>query len=454
MKSKRVDMLSGSIYKGLLSMTVPIIIVYLMALLFCIVDMTVLKMFSAGNAVGAVGASGTLVTLFNCLPIGLSVGVNVVVARRIGAGDRDRVDRAVMTSILMAIVGGFIFAIVGVVFAEIFLKMTNCPESLLNQATLYFKIILCGFPVMGIYTFCAAILRATGDTKRPMYFGIINGATKVVLTIVFVAVLKTGVAGVAVATIIANAVVSILSFIAVSKSKEVITVDLKNLKFDKTEFMEVLRMGVPVGLQSGLYSFANVVIATAVNGFGADATTGVAIANQFDGILYNIIHSPSVATIPFIAQNIGAKNMKRVKQIISKSIVITMAFGISFGILSTTFSRQLSSIMTSSPAVIEYSYQKMVIVSSTYFICGINEVLGGVLKGMGKPIYPTVASLIFMCLLRFVWVYGLFPHFPNNISFLYLVWPVGWILSIAMLLVCYIREMKKLQNQCMQIEAD
>ncbi len=450
MNSKRVDMLSGSIYKGLLSMTVPIIIVNLMASVFSIIDMAVLKAFSAGNAVGAVGASGTLVTLFNCLPIGLSVGANVIVARRIGEADRDRVDKAAMTSILLSIVCGFIMTIIGLTFAETFLKMTNCPESLLDQAVLYFIIIFCGYPIMNVYTFCAAILRATGDTKRPMYFGIINGATKVVLTVLFVAVFRAGVAGVAFATILSNSVVAVLSFIAVLKSKNIVTINFKKMKFDKTELMAILRMGFPVGLQTGLYSFANVVIATTVNSFGADATTGIAIANQLDGILYQIIHAPSVAVIPFIAQNIGAKNMKRVKQVISKAVVITIAFGVGFGIFSTTFSRQLSSIMSSSPAVIEYSHQKMIIISSTYFICGINEVLGGVLKGMGKPMHPTIASLLFMFLFRFVWVYAIFPLFPSSLTFLYLVWPVGWILSIAMLIVCYIIEMKRLNKQMLQ----
>lgn len=205
-------------------------------------------------------------------------------------------------------------------------------------------------------------------------------------------------------------------------------------------------IGIPTGLQSSLYSLANVVITAAVNEFGSDATTGIAIANQFDGILYQISYAPSLAVIPYVAQNIGAKNIKRVKQVVWKAIIITTLFGGTIGAFSAIFSGQLSAIMSSTPAVIEFSRQKMIIISSTYFICGINEVMCGVLRGMGKPILPTIATLIYMCILRFVWVYAIFPLFPN-LTFLYLVWPIGWILSIITLFIAYLPAISKLKRQ-------
>ena len=207
----------------------------------------------------------------------------------------------------------------------------------------------------------------------------------------------------------------------------------------------MLFIGIPTGLQSSLYSLANTVIATAVNGFGADATTGLSIANQFDGILYQIVHAPSLAIIPYVAQNIGAKNIKRAKEAVAKSVLITIAFGASLGALSAIFSAQLSSLMSSTPAVIMYSQQKMIIVSSTYFICGINEVLSGALRGMGKPIIPTISTLIFMCVLRIVWVRFVFPVCPT-LTFLYLVWPIGWILCIAVALSVFFPTLSKLQK--------
>ena len=207
----------------------------------------------------------------------------------------------------------------------------------------------------------------------------------------------------------------------------------------------MLFVGIPTGLQSALYSLANTVIVTAVNGFGADATTGLSIANQFDGILYQIAHAPSLAIIPYVAQNIGAKNIKRVKEAVKKSVIITIAFGASLGALSAIFSGQLSSLMSSTPAVIMYSQQKMIVVSSTYFICGINEVFSGALRGMGKPMIPTISTLIFMCFLRIIWVRFVFPLCPT-LTFLYLVWPIGWILCIIVALCVFFPTLSKLQK--------
>lgn len=440
--SKNVDMLSGSISKGLLALTIPIMVMNVMQSLFNIVDMTVLRIFSDDSAVGAVGACGMLITLCTSLLIGMAAGANVVVAKRVGSGDRERADSAVMTSILIAIVGGFILMIIGVLGSETFLKMTNCPESLLPQATLYFKIYFYGIPVMMMYNFFASILRAVGDTKRPMYFLILGGIIKIFFTILFVSVFDMTVDGVAIATIISQTIACSLSFCALLKKKDIIRINFKKIKFDLTELKDILFIGVPAGFQSALYSLANVVITSVVNSFGANATTGIAIANQFDGILYQISYAPSLATTPYIAQNIGAGNIKRVRQTLIRAIIITTAFGATFGSLSALFSGQLSSIMSATPEVIAFSRQKMIIISSTYFICGINDVLGGVLRGLGKPIIPTVSTLIYMCVFRFVWVYLIFPLCPN-LTFLYLVWPLGWLLSIGTLLIAYFGAMAK-----------
>lgn len=454
MKNRKVDMLSGSITKGLLTMAIPIMIMNVMQSLFNIIDMTVLRYFSDNSAVGAVGACGSLITLSTSLLIGISAGANVIVAKHIGSGNKKRASRAATTAILLSLIGGIILMVIGIVFAEAFLKMTNCPESLLVKATLYFKIYFYSIPAMMLYNFCAAILRAIGDTKRPMYFLILGGIIKVLFTILFVTAFDMSVEGVAFATIISQIVAGVLAFIPLLKIKDIIQFNIKGIKLDFAELKDILYIGIPAGLQSALYSLANVVIAAAVNNFGADATTGISIANQFDGILYQIIYAPSLATIPYVAQNMGAGNIKRIKQIVVRSVLITAAFGTTFGSLSAIFSTQLSSIMSSSAAAIDFSRQKMIIVSSTYFICGINEVLGGVFKGMGKPVLPTVSTLIYMCFLRFIWVYAIFPYYPN-LTFLYLVWPIGWILSIITLMIVYFPTIAKLQknfpmNNCKQ----
>ena len=428
MKRKSVDMTSGSIIKGLFSLTVPIMVMNVAQSLFGILDMAVLKAFGFESAVGAVGATGMLTVLCTSLLIGISAGAAVVVARYIGSGMKRRAETAITTSLIFALCAGAMLLTVGGIFAENFLVMTNCHYTILPDATKYLRIYFLGIPVLLLYNFSASMLRATGDTRRPMYFLFAGCICKLVLTVIFIKLSDRGVESVGFATVMANLVACVLSVGALLKNKEVVDVRLSKLRFDARELGAILYNGVPAGVQSSLYAFANVVITSAVNSFGPDATAGIAIANQYDGILYQISYAPSLATIPYVAQNMGAGRTDRVKKTLICSVIITLGFGASLGALSAIFSRELSYFLSSSPAVVEYSVQKMVIVSATYFICGINEVLGGTLKGMGKPIAPAVTSLVYLCLLRIVWVYFVFPY-VRNMTFLYAVWPIGWTLS-------------------------
>lgn len=444
---KEVNMLSGSIVKGLLAIAFPIMVMNVLQSLFNIIDMTVLKAFDTdgGYSVGAVGSSGTLISLVTGLLIGIATGSNVVVAKYIGKKDQDSVDKAVGTSILFSIIGGFFLLIIGVVFARIFLSWMNCPESLLDHATLYFRLYFLGVPVLMLYNFCASILRSSGDSKRPMLFLTLGGVIKVILTILFVAVFKLNVTGVALATIISWIVSTVLALRALIKNNGVVKIKFNNLKIYPKLLKEILIVGVPTGLQQALYSIANVIITAQVNALGPDATTGVSIANTFDGIMYQISVAPSLAVMPYVSQNIGAKNIKRAKEATLKGLLLTILLGGSFGALFSIFSKQLSSIMSDIPEVIMYSQQKMIIISATYFISGINEVMGGSLKGMGRPIIPMVCTLIYMCAIRFVWVYLIYPLLPN-LTFLYLIWPIGWILSIITILFFYFPTLKRLKN--------
>ena len=452
MRSNNINMLSGSITKGLLSMTIPIMVMNVLQILFNIIDMAILRYFSSESAVGAVGACGQLISLCTSLLIGMSVGANIIVAKRIGSENNERSEKAVMTSILFSIVSGVVLMLIGVIFAETFLKMTNCPYSLLPQAIVYFKIYFYGVPILMFNSFCCSVLRATGDTKRPMYFQILSGIIKVLLTFVFVTVFDADVEAVAFATIVAQLVAGFFAFLILLKYQNVVRVNLKQIKFNFTELKDMLQIGVPAGFQSALYSLANVLIITTVNSFGAAATTGIAIANQFDGVLYQVSMSPSFAVSTYVAQNVGANQINRIPKIIIRAILITTMFGATLGSLSAIFSKELSSIMSTNPEVIQYSQQKMIIVSSTYFICGINEIFGGVLRGMGKPNAPTIATLLYMCAFRFVWIYSIFPLIPN-LTFLYTVWPIGWILSIINLVVIYVITMKKWRKNSMSLGA-
>ena len=447
-KYKNVDMLNGSIAKGILAMSIPIMIMNVMQMLFNIIDMTSLKWFGKESAVGAVGTCGTLTTICTSLLVGLSAGANVVIARHLGTKEQKKANDATSTALIIALAGGILLALLGAIFAEPLVGLTKCPDSLMADAVSYFRTYFCGVPVIMIYNFCAAILRALGDAKKPMRFLITAGIIKTCMCIVLVGLFDMSVEGVALATIIAYTVIAILGLRAVLGYKDIIQIDLKKLVFDFEEFKDIIHMGVPAGLQSALYSVANLTIVATVNSFGEAATTGLSIANQFDAVLYHVSYAPSLAVIPFVAQNMGAKNYDRVKKIIKTSIIIVVAFGATIGALSAIFSGQLSSLMTSNPEAIRYSQQKMMLVSSTYFICGINEIMGGVHKGMGKPMLPTIATLIFMCLIRFPWVWFVFPLFsgPNTLTYLYLIWPIGWILSITTLVIGYFPVMKKIKR--------
>ena len=436
MKNKSVDMLSCNITRGLLYLSIPIMIMNVAQSLFGLLDIAVLKAFGFESEVGAVGACGVLITLCTSLLIGIAAGSNVVVARHVGAGEKRKAELSITTALIFSVIGGILLLIVGAVFARDFLVLTNCHYTLLDDAALYFRIYFYGSPILMLYNFAAALLRALGDTKRPMYYLFVGCICKIILTIAFILLTGRAIESVAIATVISNFISCILSVFALIKNKSIVDVNFGKLRFDFNELKSILYNGIPAGLQSAMYSFANVIITSTVNSFGPDATTGISIANQYDGILYQISYSPSLAVVPFIAQNMGAGNYKRVKKVLGSGILITVAFGASLGILTAIFASDLSYLISSSPSVVSYSVQKMTLVSSTYFICGINEVMGGTLKGMGKPMAPTIASFLFMCLLRFVWVYIVFPCNPD-LTFLYLVWPIGWVLSILTLVFAF-----------------
>ena len=451
MRRRDVDMLSGSIVKGLLAISIPIMIMNVLQSVFNIIDMTALKAFSTdgGIAIGAVGVCGTLISLITGLVIGVSAGANVIIARYIGKSDPAAVDRAIASSMAFSVVGGLGLAVIGIVFAGTFLSWINCPEQLMEQAVLYFRLYFAGVPILMVYSFCAAILRSTGDSKRPMMFSLIGGVIKVALSLLFVAVFKMGVEGVAIATILSWLTSGSLALTTLIRSEGTVRVQIRAIRFHKKETLEMLRIGVPAGMQQALYSIANVIISATVNSFGPAATTGISIANNYDGILYQICTAPALAVMPYVSQNIGRGNIKRATQSVWKGVLITVCLGSVFGALSAGFSAELSSIMSSDPAVIDFSRQKMIIISSTYFICGINEIMGAALRGMGKPMAATIATLIFMCAIRFVWVYLVFPLMPN-LTFLYLVWPIGWVSSILTLLAVYFPNIRKLYRTAAQ----
>lgn len=443
---QKTDILSGSVFKGLLFMTIPIMVMNVFQSLFTIIDMTVLGIMVDDDAVGAVGSSGMLITLTTGFLIGIATGSTVTAARHISRNETENLNKAVGTSVCFALISGIALMIFGLFSAETLLVWINCPESLLADATLYFKIYFIAVPFILLYNFCASILRANGNTKKPMRYLMIGGAVKVICNISITALFDVTVQGVAIATIISNMVSSSLALRALIKGDGIVRFNFRHFRIYVKELKQILYIGIPAGIQAGLYSLANTIISATVNTFGAAATKGIAIANQFDGALYQISIAPSLATVSYVSQNVAVGNIKRAKESILKSIIITVMFGATFGSLSAIFSGQLSGIMSPDPEVIAFSMQKMILISSTYFICGINEITCSTLRGMNKPIIPMISTFIYMCALRFVWVYVIFPLCPN-LTFLYLVWPIGWVLSITTNLLFFFPAIKKLEKK-------
>ena len=426
-------------------MAIPVMIMNVATSLFNIIDMTVLNAF--GSQVGAVGVCGTLISLITGLVIGVSSGSNVIIARYIGRKDPASVDRAINTAMAFSIVAGIGLAVIGVLGAPMFLEWNNCPKELLADATLYFRMYFAGVPILMVYNFCASILRSSGDTRRPMIFLITGGVVKVLSNLLFVGVFKLGVEGVALATIISWCVFTTLGLTALIRNEGTVKLRIRDIRFYKKEMGQILHIGIPAGMQQALYSVANVIITATVNKLGPMATNGMSIANNFDGILYQISVATSLAIMPYVSQNIGAGNLKRAVRSVWEGVLVTVALGGFFGALSAIFARQLSSIMASDPEVIKYSMQKMVLISSTYFICGINEILGAALRSMGKPLSSTISVMIWMCAFRFVWVYLVYPCMPQNLTFLYLVWPIGWVMSSLTCLFVLVPTVKKLKKK-------
>lgn len=441
-----VDMLNGSVFKGILTMTIPIMIMNVCQSLFNIVDMTMLRVLVNDDAVGSVGACSTLISLITGLLIGLSSGANVVIARHIARKDVENVQKAVGTALLVGLTGGLIVAVIGVCCAELFLTWMNCPSSLLKDAVLYFRIYFLGVPILMFYNVSAAILRSTGDTKRPMYFLILGGAIKVLFNFLILTFTNSTVEGVGIATIVSWLVTGSLCFLVLVKTNSIVKINFSKIKFYKDELLAILHIGIPAGLQTATYAIGNVIIASTVNTFGAEATKGISIANTFDGLIYQIVYSTSLAVMPFVSQNLGAGKISRIKETVIKASIVTAVFGAVFGLASAYFSAELSSMMSPNPMVIEYAGQKMKIISRLYFVCGVQDVFCGAFRGIKKPIIPTVISFFCTCILRIIWVAFIFPLNPN-LTFLYLVWPIGWSVAILSLLSLFIVEYKKLKKK-------
>lgn len=447
MRVKQTNILSGPILKGIVSLSLPIMVMNIVQVLFTIVDMIILKNFdTTETAVGAIGACGTLITFISNPLILVSAGATVVVAKSIGERNKEQTERAVGTSVAFSLACGIFLLVIGICFAQTFLRWTNCPDTLLRQATLYFQLYFAGAPLLLLYNFCAAILRAAGDSQRPMTYLIIGGLAKLLCNYICIALLDLSVLGAGISTVLSWGISTVLSVSALTSGGSQVQLNIRMIRFYRRQLIDLLRIGIPAGIQEGLITSANVVMSATVNSFGPSATTGISIANNFDAIIYHISIAPAFAVLSYVSQNIGAGNIKRATKSVGAGILTSAIMGASIGGLFAIFSREFSSLLSIDPQAIAFSQQKQRIISSTYFICGINDCLCSALRSMGKATTVTVVAFISMCIVRFLWIYLIFPLSPS-ITWLYLVWPISWIISICLLLLTFFPALKKLKDK-------
>lgn len=435
-KSYEMDMCNGPIFGKLLVFALPLMLSGILQLLFNAADIVVVGKFSGSHALAAVGSTGALINLFVNVFIGFSIGTNVLVAQYFGARDEKNVHETVHTSILLGIVGGFILIVAGMVFAKPMLEWMDTPEDVLSHAVLYMRIYFIGMPVMLVYNFGAAILRAIGDTRRPLYYLLSAGMINVILNLFFVIVLDMGVAGVATATVISQIVSAILIVRCLMHSDGIYRLDLHELKIYKRKMVHIAKIGLPAGVQGAVFSLSNVLIQSSVNSFGSIAMAGNTAAGNIEGFVYTSMNAVYQTALSFTSQNVGGERQDRIPKIVFQCLAIVTVVGAVLGNLAYQCGPFLLNIYSSDPEVIQYGMSRMQIICQWYFLCGIMDVAVGILRGMGYSVMPMLVSLAGACGLRVLWIFTVFV-WKHSLFVLYLSYPITWTITLAVHFICF-----------------
>lgn len=435
-KSYEIDMCHGPLLGKLFIFALPLMGSGILELMFNAADIIVVGRFTGAEALAAVGATSTLITSLVNIFMGVAVGVNVLAAQYYGAGDRKNVEETVHTSILLGFFCGFCILVVGILFAENFLKMMSTPDDILGQAVLYMRIYFLGMPAFMVYNFGAALLRATGDTKRPLYFLFAAGALNVALNLLFVIAFQMGVAGVALATAISQTVSAALIIRCLRKEKGVCHLEFRKLHMQREKALRILKIGVPAGVQSGIFSISNLMVQSAVNSFGSIAVARITAASNIEGFVYTAMSAVYQTALSFISQNMGAKNYQRVSRILQLCLGIVAAIGLVIGNGTLLFGKELLGIYSSNQEVVAYGLMRMEVVCTTYFLCGIMDVIVGSLRGMGYSFVPMMISLLGVCGFRIVWILTVFA-WEHTLFALYISYPISWIITSVIQLICW-----------------
>lgn len=443
-----IDMTHGPILKKLLLFTVPLILSSILQLLFNAADVVVVGRFARQGdlCLAAVGSTGSLTSLIVNMFVGLSVGTNVVVARAWGSGDHKAMEESVHTSMLVSVVSGVILAVVGVIGARVFLEWMNTPEEVIDLSSLYLRIYFAGMPANMIYNFGSAILRSVGDTRRPLIYLIIAGALNVILNLFFVIVLHMDVEGVALATIISQAVSAALVVICLMRSEGGLRLTLKKLRIAGNMLKEIARIGLPAGFQGVLFSISNVMIQSSINAFGATVMAGSSAAGNLEGFVYVGMNAFHQAAVSFSSQNLGAGEYKRIWRIAVVCQVCVTVVGLLMGVGVWFFGSELLRIYTTSQEVVNAGLVRLSYVCLPYALCGMMDVMTGSLRGIGYSVMPMLVSILGICVFRVAWI-ATVCKLPacSDIDFVYLSYPISWIITLIAHTICFVWAMRRVK---------
>ena len=438
MKKHTVDMTEGSILRHIIAFAIPVMIAGVLQTLYNAADTVVVGKFAGKEALAAVGSTGAAINLIIGVFVGLSSATNVIVARKFGAGNKSGVSKAVHTAIAACITGGVILSVLGIIFCRKILVLMGSPDDVIGLATLYMRIYFAGIPVMLVYNFGSAVMRAVGDARRPTYYLMGAGLINVSLNLLFVIVFKMSVAGVALATIIAQCVSAFLVIRSLVKTEECFKLDVKKIKIHREELREMITLGVPAGIQGSLFSLSNVIIQSSVNSCGSDVIAGNSAAASIEGMVYIAMNSFFHAVLTFTGQNLGAHRFDRIKKGFWTTFGISMVFGIILSQSVLLLSPWLLRLYTDSDAVMEFGEIRMSIICATYFLCGIMEVGTGALRGLGVANRAMFTSLIGACGLRLVMTCLGAPYKKaEDLKFLFYSYPISWILTGGVLMIFF-----------------
>ena len=427
----QIDMIHGPLAGRLLVFAIPLMLSSILQLLFNAADVIVVGRWSGKEALAAVGSNTSLINLMVNLFVGFSVGTNVVVARDLGAGREEDVRDSVHTSIALSLVSGVVLMGLGLLLSRQMLELMGSPEDVIGLAAVYLRIYFCGMPGNMLYNFGAAILRAQGDTKRPLYFLTAAGIINVILNLVFVIVFHMDVAGVALATIISQYVSAILVLLTLMRDKGPLRVDLRALRLDMKVVRRILQVGLPAGFQGMVFSISNVVIQSSINSFGSTVVAGSAASSNIEGFVYAGMNAFYQTALTFTSQNYGACECKRVDRIMGLCLLYSGLIGLVLGNLAYLFGYPLGSIYApGQEEVIAQAVDRLSICCTTYFLCGLMDTQVGVLRGIGYSVVPMIVSLVGSCALRLLWVATIF-QLNRTPEMLYLSYPVSWAITAA-----------------------